>query len=107
MLADEPIASLDPKASRTIMEYLRWAADDLGIACLVNLHQVDYAIEFSDRVLGLKDGHVVFDGTPAELDSEAIAYIYGTSYVKEQALSIPGFSDSVEADVLATAGMVS
>lgn len=107
MLADEPIASLDPKASRTIMEYLRWAADDLGIACLVNLHQVDYAIEFSDRIIGLKDGKLVFDGPPAELDSEAIAYIYGTSYVKERAVRRPGFSDVVEADVMAAAGVAS
>lgn len=107
MLADEPIASLDPKASRTIMEYLRWAADDLGIACLVNLHQVDYAIEFSDRIIGLKDGALVFDGAPAELDSEAIAYIYGTSYVKEQAARPLGFSDVVEADIMAVAGVAS
>lgn len=107
MLADEPIASLDPKASRMIMEHLRWAADDLGIACLVNLHQVDYAIEFSDRILGLKDGKLVFDGTPAELDSKAIAYIYGTSYVKEQAPRIRDFSDAVEADVLTAAGVAS
>jgi len=83
ILADEPIASLDPKASRDIMEHLRWVADSLGIACLVNLHQVDYAIEFSDRIIGLKQGAVVFDGTPDELDAEAIANIYGTSYVKE------------------------
>lgn len=107
MLADEPIASLDPKASRTIMEYLRWAADDLGIACLVNLHQVDYAIEFSDRIIGLKDGKLVFDGSPADLDSEAIAYIYGTSYVKERVVRSCGFSDVVEADVMAAAGVAS
>lgn len=105
MLADEPIASLDPKASRTIMEYLRWAVDDLGIACLVNLHQVDYAIEFSDRIVGLKDGKLVFDGTPDELDAEAISAIYGTPYVKEQALPHQGFSDVVEADVRAVAGV--
>ncbi len=84
MLADEPIASLDPKGSRIIMEHLRSVVDDLGIACLVNLHQVDYAIEFSDRILGLKNGKLVFDGTPNELDAKAIAYIYGTTYVKEQ-----------------------
>lgn len=105
ILADEPIASLDPKASRSIMEYLRWAVDDLGIACLVNLHQVDYAIEFSDRIIGLKDGKLVFDGTPDELDSEAIAQIYGTTYVKEQALPYQGFPDVVEADVRTALGV--
>ena len=78
ILADEPIASLDPKSSRTVMEHLRWAADELGIACLVNLHQVDFALEFSDRIVGLKGGRLVFDGRPDELDEDTIADIYAT-----------------------------
>ena len=78
MLADEPIASLDPKSSRTVMEHLRWAADELGIACLVNLHQVDFALEFSDRIVALKRGRLVFDGSPSQLDEAAIAAIYET-----------------------------
>ena len=78
MLADEPIASLDPKSSRTVMEQLRWAADELGIACLVNLHQVDFALEFSDRIVALKKGRLVFDGLPSQLDETAIADIYET-----------------------------
>lgn len=77
MLADEPIASLDPRSSRTVMEHLRWAADELGVACLVNLHQVDYAREFSDRIVALKEGRLVFDGAPESLDADAIADIYG------------------------------
>ena len=85
MLCDEPIASLDPKSSRTVMEQLRWACDELGIACLVNLHQVDYAVEFSDRIIGLRRGKLVFDGTPDELDAKVISYIYGTPYVREHA----------------------
>ena len=79
MLADEPIASLDPKPSRTVMEHLRWAADELGVACLANLHQVDFAMEFSDRIVALKKGRVVFDGAPHLLDEAAIADIYGTN----------------------------
>lgn len=78
MLADEPIASLDPKSSRTVMEHLRWAADELGVACLVNLHQVDFAMEFSDRIVALKGGKLVFNGSPSELDDALIAEIYGT-----------------------------
>ncbi|OUO92497.1 phosphonate ABC transporter ATP-binding protein [Gordonibacter sp. An230] len=79
MLADEPIASLDPKSSRTVMEHLRWAADELGVACLVNLHQVDFALEFSDRIVGLAGGRLVFDGAPDELDEAMIARIYGAN----------------------------
>ena len=59
------------------MEHLRWAVDELGIACLVNLHQVDFALEFSDRVVGLAAGRIVFDGVPADLDAATIAAIYG------------------------------
>ena len=85
MLCDEPIASLDPKSSRTTMEMLRWVTDELGVSCLVNLHQVDYAIEFSDRIIALKQGRLVFDGTPDELDAKSISEIYGTPYVREHA----------------------
>ena len=76
LLADEPVASLDPKSARTVMEHLRWAADELSVACLVNLHQVDFALEFSDRVVGLKAGRMVYDGTPDGLDQETIARLY-------------------------------
>ena len=86
ILADEPIASLDPKSSRTVMEHLRWAADELGIACLVNLHQVDFALEFSDRIVGLKGGRLVFDGLPDELDEDTIADIYATGESDDPAL---------------------
>ncbi|MEA5020741.1 MAG: phosphonate ABC transporter ATP-binding protein [Gordonibacter sp.] len=90
ILADEPIASLDPKSSRTVMEHLRWAADELGIACLVNLHQVDFALEFSDRIVGLRGGQVVFDGAPNDLDAAAIADIYGTDEAKADATLTAG-----------------
>ena len=79
ILADEPIASLDPRSSRTVMELLRWASDELGVACMVNLHQVDFALEYSDRIVALKQGEIVFDGAPADLDEAAIAEIYGES----------------------------
>ena len=77
MLCDEPIASLDPKSSRTVMERLRWVADELNIACLVNLHQVDFALEFSDRIIGLAKGKKVFEGTPDEVNEEVVHEVYG------------------------------
>lgn len=88
MLCDEPIAGLDPKSSRVTMETLRWVSDELGVACLVNLHQVDYAIEYSDRIVALKKGVKVFDGTPDELDAKTISDIYGTPYVHEGAYGV-------------------
>lgn len=76
ILCDEPIASLDPKSSRMVMEILRWLARERGITCIVNLHQVDFACEFSDRVIGLRAGKKVFEGVPDQLTAEVIRGIY-------------------------------
>ncbi|MPN47938.1 Vitamin B12 import ATP-binding protein BtuD [bioreactor metagenome] len=76
ILADEPVASLDPKTAASVLQYLRDATRELGIAVVCNLHQVEYAREFSDRVVGLSQGRMVFDGLPQELDGEALQAIY-------------------------------
>ena len=76
MLCDEPIASLDPKSSRMVMEQLRRLASERGIACIVNLHQVDFALEFSDRIVGLRAGEKVFDDVPAACTPEVVRGIY-------------------------------
>lgn len=77
ILADEPIASLDPRSSRAVMELLRWAVDELGVACLVSLHQVEYALEFSDYVVGLSEGAVCCVGCPEAFDATTTASVYG------------------------------
>jgi phosphonate transport system ATP-binding protein len=82
VLCDEPVASLDPKSSRVIMGYLRAIADTLGITCLVNLHQVDYALDYSDRVIALRNGAVVFDGIPAKMGEETISAVYDMGAVE-------------------------
>lgn len=76
ILADEPVASLDPKTARSVLQYLRDATRELGIAVVCNLHQVDYAKEFGDRIVGLSQGRMVFDGVPAQLDEAALNAIY-------------------------------
>ena len=76
ILADEPVASLDPKIARQVLGYLREVARDLGITVLCNLHQVDYAKEFSERVVGMSRGAVVFEGTSAQLTEEVLHRIY-------------------------------
>lgn len=78
ILCDEPIASLDPNASKVIMDHLKSITKDLGITCLVNLHQVEVAQSYSDRVIGLRKGEVVFDGKSVLLREEQINHIYGT-----------------------------
>jgi phosphonate transport system ATP-binding protein len=76
ILADEPVASLDPKTARVVLSDLKRASRELGIAVLCNLHQVGYAMEFADRVIGIHAGRVVFEGRPDTLDAKALAQIY-------------------------------
>ena len=89
ILADEPVASLDPKTARSVLQYLRDATRELGIAVVCNLHQVDYAKEFGDRIVGLSHGRMVFDGTPAQLDDAALNAIYSTDTQAADAATSP------------------
>jgi phosphonate transport system ATP-binding protein len=68
LLADEPVASLDPKAALSTMKLLKKINEDFNITILCNLHQTNLAIEFSDRVIGLSDGTIVFDQEPKYLE---------------------------------------
>lgn len=77
LLVDEPTASLDPKTARQIMRLLRELATERQTPALVNIHDVALARDFSDRVVGLQGGRVVFDGPPSALTAEVLTTIYG------------------------------
>ena len=77
LLADEPTSSLDPKTSVEIMELLAGIARARGIPVLVNMHDVELAKRFADRVIGMAAGRVVFDGPPDGLDDSMLKKIYG------------------------------
>jgi phosphonate transport system ATP-binding protein len=77
LLVDEPTASLDPRTARQIMRLIRALALERRCPALVNIHDVALAQGFSDRVLGLKAGRVVFDGAPQALTPEVLTEIYG------------------------------
>ena len=79
ILCDEPIASRDPKASKTIMDHLSQINQKQKITCIVNLHQVEVAMKYSQRILGVSSGKIVFDGTPEELTKKKIHEIYQSS----------------------------
>lgn len=79
LLCDEPIASLDPSSAKTIMDLLKNMTQKRNIACIVNLHQLDVALKYSTRIIGLSKGEIVFDGRPEDLDDTTIERIYGTS----------------------------
>lgn len=77
MLADEPVASLDPVLSHSIMQYLELLNRQDGITVLCSLHFLDLVHRYASRVVGLKDGEVVFDGLPEELTPEKFKEVYG------------------------------
>ena len=77
LLADEPTSSLDPKTSVEIMELLRSQGVDHNIPVLVNIHDVELARRFADRIVGMTGGKVVFDGTPGQLTDDHLKLIYG------------------------------
>ncbi len=76
ILADEPVASLDPELSHEVMGFLRKAASDAGVPVLVNIHDVLLAKEYSDRIIGIAEGQLAFDGAPAELTENDQRRIY-------------------------------
>jgi len=76
LLADEPVASLDPKAARDVMRYMKRAASERDLTAVVSLHQVNIAREFGDRFLGIRDGDLFFDGSREDLSMEVVDRIY-------------------------------
>ena len=77
MLADEPVASLDPVLAHSILRYLELLNQQDGITVLCSLHFLDLVHRYATRVIGLKDGEVVFDGLPSELTPERFKEVYG------------------------------
>jgi phosphonate transport system ATP-binding protein len=80
ILADEPVASLDPVSARRVMEILKGLNETDGLTVLITLHQVDYALRYCPRVVALKAGKVVYDGPASDLDREALIDIYGPEF---------------------------
>ncbi|MGR3637875.1 MAG: phosphonate ABC transporter ATP-binding protein [Shimia sp.] len=77
ILADEPIASLDPMNAQVVMQSLRAIHEEDGRMVIANLHTLDTARRYCDRVIGMRDGRIVFDGTPAQLTTGVARDIYG------------------------------
>jgi len=76
ILCDEPIASLDPKSSRVIMDHLLEINKTRNITCIVNLHQVDFAVKYSERIIGINDGTIVYDGSAKTINDNLLSTIY-------------------------------
>jgi len=83
LLADEPVASLDPSSAETVMAYLRETADKRDLTTLASLHQVNIAREFGEQFIGLRQGRVVFTGSREDLTPDVLEEIYGHIETKE------------------------
>ncbi|PQZ57232.1 MULTISPECIES: phosphonate ABC transporter ATP-binding protein [Bacillus] len=88
ILADEPVASLDPLTTKQVMDDLKKINQDLGITMIVNLHSIDLAREYATRIIGLHAGEIVFNGSVVEATDEKFAEIYGNSIQNSELLEV-------------------
>lgn len=84
ILADEPVASLDPITTRQVMNDLKRINQELGITMLVNLHMIDLAKSYATRIIGMRAGEIVFDGPTQAVNDQILAEIYGESMSDEE-----------------------
>lgn len=77
LLVDEPTASLDPKTSRQIMRLIVEICSERNLPAIINIHDVPLAMQFMQRIIGLRSGEIVFDGAPSELNDTVLTTIYG------------------------------
>ncbi|MED1105253.1 phosphonate ABC transporter ATP-binding protein [Bacillus paramycoides] len=88
ILADEPVASLDPLTTKQVMDDLKKINQDFGITMIVNLHSIDLAREYATRIIGLHAGEIVFNGPVVEATDEKFAEIYGNSIQNSELLEV-------------------
>jgi phosphonate transport system ATP-binding protein len=87
VLADEPVASLDPQSTSRVMDLLRGLNRDHGITLVISLHNVALARQYCDRIVALRQGELVYDGPPLGLDIARLQQLYGTQ--AEQLITAP------------------
>ncbi len=92
LLADEPIASLDPLNAKIVMDALRDINERDGITVVTNLHTLDTARNYCERIIGMAHGRVVFDGEPKDLTAAAVAEIYGADTAIEESMTSTSIS---------------
>jgi len=86
ILADEPVASLDPVTTVQVMDDFSKVNKDFGITIIANMHHVDLALKYANRIIGIKDGIVVFDGEPNKINNKILTEIYGRPIKGEEIL---------------------
>ncbi|HLR21547.1 MAG TPA: phosphonate ABC transporter ATP-binding protein [Tissierellaceae bacterium] len=84
ILADEPVASLDPITSVRVMDDFKRINEDKNISVLINIHDVEMAIEYADRIIGINKGNIIFDGKSSEVTEEVLDKIYEQDFEKNE-----------------------
>lgn len=93
ILADEPVASLDPVTAKVVMDDFKRINKDLNMSILINIHHVELALEYADRVIGIRKGEVVYDGKSSDVTQDVLDEIYGSI------TEVPHMDDLEEAKV--------
>lgn len=99
VLADEPVASLDPAVSRSVLASLRRTSKQHQTTVVCSLHQVDFGLEFADRIIALRDGKIAFDGSPNQVSESELHKIYGQGSCTNSATVRPSVATKQEAAV--------
>ena len=86
ILADEPVAALDPITAKQVMDDFKKINKELNMSVLINIHQVDLALKYADRVIGIKAGEIVYDGPATKVDSEVLKQIYGRELAADEVM---------------------
>ncbi|MEE0933610.1 MAG: phosphonate ABC transporter ATP-binding protein [Clostridium sp.] len=86
ILADEPVAALDPITAKQVMDDFKKINKELNMSVLINIHHVDLALKYADRVIGIKAGEIVYDGPSAKVDSEVLKQIYGRELAADEVM---------------------
>ena len=86
ILADEPVAALDPITAKQVMDDFKKINKELNMLVLINIHHVDLAFKYADRVIGIKAGEIVYDGPATKVDSEVLKQIYGRELAADEVM---------------------
>ena len=86
ILADEPVAALDPITATAVMDDFKKINKELNMSVLINSHHVDLALKYADRVIGIKAGEIVYDGPSKDVDSEVLKQIYGRELADDEVM---------------------
>ena len=86
ILADEPVAALDPVTAAQVMDDFKKINKELNMSVLINIHHVDLALKYADRVIGIKAGEIVYDGPSSEVTNDVLTQIYGRELSQDEVM---------------------